>query len=135
MAGGRWNRKGIPLVYTSATLSLAASELFVHLDPDQTPADLVSISAEIPEDARIREVRVAELPRDWRSYPAPEALALLGSAWADSLDTAVLAVPSAVIPLERNYLLNVRHRDFARIRVNRPAPFSLDPRVWKAKRK
>ena len=51
--------------------------------------------------------------------------------WLESLETAVLGVPSAVIPQETNYLLNPSHPDFVRIRLNKPEPFAFDPRMWK----
>lgn len=130
---GRWDRKGTRIVYTSATLSLAAQELFVHLDPDEVPKDLVAGSAEIPGDIRIKRLNVAELPKGWRDYPAPESLGVIGSDWARSLETAVLGVPSAVIPQEMNYLLNPAHPDFHRIKILEPQAFGFDPRMWKTK--
>jgi RES domain-containing protein len=128
-AGGRWNRRGTAVVYTSETLSLAALELFVHCDPTLLPDDLVAIESEIPEGLAIRRVDAAPLPRDWRRYPAPEALAAIGSDWANGLATAALSVPSAVVLRERNVLLNPAHPDFRKIRVGRPEPFSLDARL------
>lgn len=71
----------------------------------------------------------SELPASWRSYPAPEALADLGTRWAQELKTPVLAVPSAVIPQEVNYLLNPLHSHFKRIRVGDPELFGFDPRL------
>jgi RES domain-containing protein len=70
-----------------------------------------------------------ELPASWKSYPAPEALADLGTRWAQELKTSVLAVPSAVIPQELNYLLNPLHSEFTRIRVRDPEPFRFDRRL------
>jgi RES domain-containing protein len=132
-AGGRWNERGTALVYASATLSLAAQELFVHLDPAELPKDFVAVSADIPDSVRIKILGATALPKNWRRYPAPESLAAIGTAWARSLETAVLEIPSAVIPQERNYLLNPAHTDFVKIRPNRPEPFAFDPRMWKKK--
>lgn len=132
-AGGRWNQRGTALVYASATLSLAAQELFVHLDPAEAPKDLVAVSADIPDGVRIKILEATALPKNWRQYPAPESLAAMGTAWARSLETAVLQVPSAVIPQERNYLLNHAHTDFLKIQSGRPEPFAFDPRMWKKK--
>ena len=119
------------MVYTSATLSLAALEYFVHLEPPEAPDDLVAVPAEIPGGVNRMRVAVSELPRNWRHYPAPEAMADLGTRWAETGATAVLIVPSAIIPAESNYLINPRHADFFKIRVGRPDPFSFDPRMWK----
>jgi RES domain-containing protein len=122
---------GTPVIYTSASLSLAALELFVHLDIDIVPPNLVAIRAEIPDFLTVEAVKVASLPKNWRGYPAPEALKDIGTTWAAKGSTPILAVPSAVIPEERNYLLNPAHADFKRIRVHRSVPFHFDPRVWK----
>jgi RES domain-containing protein len=112
-------------------MSLAALELFVHVDIDIAPGDLVAIQADIPDTLTIETVKMEGLPRDWRRYPAPEALKDIGTAWAKKASTAILAVPSAVIPAERNYLLNPAHQDFKRIRLGKPVTFRLDSRMWK----
>jgi RES domain-containing protein len=119
------------VVYTSGALSLAALELFVHVDSDLVPAGWIATAADLPENLTVETVELAKLPRDWRSYPAPEALKDIATAWINKSLTAVLAVPSAVIPNERNYLLNPRHPDFRRIRIQSAIPFEFDPRMWK----
>jgi RES domain-containing protein len=91
----------------------------------------VAVPAEIPAAASIMRISAPELPPGWRRTPAPEALADIGSRWARARTTLVLAVPSAIIPQELNYLLNPLHPDFERIRVGRPEPFSFDPRLWR----
>lgn len=129
--GGRWNYAGTSIVYTSGSLSLAALELFVHVDTDLAPDGLVAIPADIPEDVAVGTVDIAKLPRNWRAYPAPEALKDIATAWVKGSSTAVLAVPSVVIPSEQNYLLNPGHRDFRRVRIQKARPFEFDPRLWK----
>lgn len=128
-AGGRWNSPGYSVVYTSATVSLAALELLVHLRRDRTVKDLILISAEIPNDIEINRVDLSNLPPDWRESPPPVGLQKIGDEWVINGLSAVLAVPSAVIPQEDNYLLNPAHSDFKRIRISRPVTFSLDPRM------
>ena len=132
LAGGRWNRRGTPVVYCSATLSLAVLEYFVNLPGGLAPPDLVSIAADVPDALSSESLEAGALPRNWRRYPAPEALAELGTRWVREGKTAVLAVPSVVVPQERNYLLNPAHADFKRVLVGKPNPFSLDLRMWKA---
>ncbi len=96
---------------------------------EDLPADLVAIAADVPDDLLIENLRIADLPRDWRRTPAPAALADRGTAWLRAERTAVLAVPSAVVPPETNYILNPAHPDFRRIVVGRAEPFGLDPRL------
>lgn len=129
--GGRWNHPGTSVVYSSGSLSLAALECFVHVDPDIAPEHLIAVSADIPHRIAIESIEIANLPSHWRRYPAPEALQDIGTAWVKRGSSVVLAVPSALIPDERNYLINPAHRDFRRIRVNKPVPFHFDPRMWK----
>ena len=119
------------MVYTSATLSLAALEHFVHVEASDAPNDLVTVAAEIPDGVSRARADARDLPRDWRRYPAPDALAERGSRWVRTGGTAVLIVPSAIIPVEFNYLINPRHPDFTKIRVRQPERFSFDPRMWK----
>ena len=103
----------------------------MNVDPDNLPRDLVSIAASILDDVRIDVLSKNRLPGNWRDYPAPDALHVIGASWVAEASSAVLAVPSAVIPRERNYLLNPRHSEFPRIMVEAPEPFHFDPRMWK----
>ena len=129
--GSRWVPKGLSAVYTSATLSLAALELFVHTDPDLAPADLRAVWADVPDDLVMHEVALSDLPRTWRQIPAPAELQALGRSWIVEEKAATLSVPSVVVPTERNYVLNPAHADFHRIQVGEALEFSFDPRMWK----
>lgn len=128
--GSRWTPQGVAAVYASATLSLAALERFVHTDPDLEPDDLVAVLVEVDDTIPIQSLDIGQLPADWRQYPAPDTLGRLGGEWLTAAGTAILAVPSAVIPHERNYVLNPEHADFPRLVIGRPEPFSFDPRMW-----
>jgi RES domain-containing protein len=129
--GGRWNQKGDRMVYASSSLSLAALEIFVHLEFNAAPADLHSVAAMIPDDASSEELSVADLPKYWRDYPAPLRLKEIGSAWLRERRSFVLIVPSAVNPDEKNILLNPLHPEAATISNIRSKPFHFDPRMWK----
>ena len=118
------------MVYTSGTVALAALETLVHVDPDEAPEDLVVISAEIPEELAVHRVTDRDLRKGWRATPAPRALQQIGLDWIRKGRSAVLEVPSAIVPDERNYLLNPAHPDFTRIRRGRPRGFALDPRLY-----
>jgi RES domain-containing protein len=120
-------------VYASESLALAALEYLVNVDPTTAPNDLRAIPADVPEDVPTKTLSADVLPKNWRSFPAPPELALLGANWAESLETAVLRVPSAVVPQESNFLLNPRHPAFARIAVLPAIPFELDVRIWRKK--
>lgn len=128
--GGRWNSSGMKMVYASATQSLSALEILVHMDYIQTQSlNFVAINAKIPDDLTIKNLQVCQLPVDWQNYPAPKALATIGDRWLAKMDSAVLAVPSVIIPKEQNYLLNPNHPDFHRIQIGSSEPFFLDSRL------
>jgi RES domain-containing protein len=129
--GSRWTLRGVPAVFASATLSLAALERFVHTDSDLEPTDLVAISLEISDGIAIESVEVKMLPAGWRTFPPPPELALIGERWFRAGRTAILSVPSVVIPHERNFVLNPIHREFSQLSIGRSEAFSFDPRMWK----
>lgn len=131
-AGGRWNRRGSRMVYTSSSLSLASLELFVNLDTDVLPDDLVSVRVEIPDSASREKVSIKQLSRNWRDYPAPPKLQQLGSQWLEEERSALLIVPSAVTLQETNILINPAHSDFSLIGKVQSKPFRFDPRIQKS---
>ena len=125
--GGRWNRKGVPLVYTAGSQSLVMLEMLVQDQPLR--ARYLMIPAEIPTDLALARVTTGQLDPEWRDAAALDTLRALGTQWAEGLTTAVLAVPSAVVPAETNYLLNPRHPDFSRISVGETQVLITDLRL------
>jgi RES domain-containing protein len=126
--GGRWNTKGTPLVYTSGSLSLAALEMLVHTDAAFLVRPLFAFHVDVP-DAAIETLLDSALPRNWRHHPFSEETQRIGSRWAEKRESLALAVPSAIIPAERNYLLNTAHPGFAALTVPSPDSFAFDPRL------
>ena len=129
IAGGRWNLPGDAVVYASASLALAAIETFVHLGDDALHIRFVHFRIEMPDAVAVQRCR--RPPPGWRAEPLDEASMRYGSTWRRRARTAVLEVPSAIVPSEKNYLLNPRQPEFRRIRIGRPLPFVFDPRMWK----
>ena len=127
--GGRWNQKGHAVAYTSSSLPLAVLELLVHLDPADLPGDLVTIEVHIDATVSVETIDLAKLPSGWRTYPAPDAIKDLGTDWVKEQRSAVLIVPSAILPREANYLVNPAHPDAKKIVTGGPEPFTLDPRL------
>lgn len=127
--GGRWSSQGTRLAYTSEHLSLAMLEYLVHVDPDDPPDDLVVVAADVPANVSRTPISLKKLPGHWRQSPAPPELAVLGDEHVRRAQTAILIVPSALSPVESNWLINPRHPDFSRIRAGAPERFQCDPRV------
>jgi RES domain-containing protein len=119
------------MVYASTSLSLAVLELFVHLQPDCLPDDLHSVEAKFPDRVSTERFRVADLPQNWRDYPAPTRLQELGSRWLQEQRSLLLIVPSAVNPAENNVLVNPLHPEIKTMTLMASKPFSFDPRMWK----
>lgn len=125
--GGRWNPPGIAVVYTSDSPALATLELLVHIESDVLN-DFVLVSCSFHE-ALVEEVDAARIPKDFRAVPPPPALQQIGYDWVRNGSSAVLKIPSAVIPYQFNYLLNPEHADFRSIDIGQPRPFKLDYRL------
>lgn len=126
--GGRWNYPGTAIVYTAQSQSLAALEMLVHLDSPDLLEKYVLLAVEIDE-ALITSADASRLPRNWRSDPPPAQVRAIGGEWVLAGSSAVLRVPSALVPGESNFLLNPGHPDFARLRIGEPLSFRFDSRL------
>jgi len=126
--GGRWSSIGVPMVYTADSAALATLEVLVHVRRMSVLPSYVLISCSFDEKL---VANVTELPPNWREYPAPPQLQAIGDKWVRSKRSAVLRVPSVIVPGEHNYLLNPEHPKFRRIVVGKPEKFALDLRLLK----
>ncbi len=130
---GRWQHKGIPVVYVSESLALAVLEKFVHLGFDASHIKLVYRKIEIPVTVIVEKLKTTDLPNDWTAEPPSNSTKDIGTDWAIKAETAVLRVPSVLVPKSWNYLLNPTHGDFNKIRIGDPMSFVFDARMWKEK--
>jgi RES domain-containing protein len=136
--GGRWNSRGVPMVYCSSSLALAAIELFVHIEPSQAPDDLVYISAELPEGEPGATFDPASLPADWWTEDAltgAGSTRAMGDAWTRSARSLAAMVPSVPIRPEWNVLVNPMHSRMAELKTDPPQPFVFDARMFQRKAK
>ena len=128
-AARRWNHLGTAMVYTATSPALAALELFVNLDPNEAPDDLLMATAEIP-DEQVAQLDLGLLPADWRELNNLVCRDL-GSGWAASGRSVALRVPSAVVHGDWNLLLNPMHTEFSKIEFMKPRPFRFDGRMFR----
>lgn len=126
--GGRWNSPGVAVVYASDTLALALLEVLVRLQSSKVLHGYSAVPCEFDE-ALVQTVAPSDLPEGWQRSPAPPALAAIGDDWARSAPTPVLRVPSAIVPVEHNYLFNPLHPQFGMARLGEAVPFPIDPRL------
>jgi RES domain-containing protein len=122
--GGRWNSAGRAVIYTSERLSLTVLEYLVHVEPDNLPDGLTWLKIHLPDDIAIEKFAGAEAPQ-------PPQACRFGDKWIDQAKTLALSVPSAVIPVERNILLNPHHAKMSRVQIIDQQPFSFDSRLFK----
>jgi RES domain-containing protein len=125
--GGRWNHRGISMIYTSAHISLAFLELLVNVDPSELQNDFSVMVIQIPDLVQIKSLDKSRLDQQWRTS-AHDRSKDLGSEWCRENQEAILAVPSAVIPLEYNYLLNPNHPDLTKISIEKVLDLEIDAR-------
>ena len=126
--GGRWNSPGTRVAYASASVSLAMLEILVHLNASQLLTSYSLVSARIPD--RLVQIFAREsLPTNWKESPAPAEALAIGDEWISEQRSVALALPSAIVDTELNYLINPAHRDFSRITLGIPRKYPFDTRL------
>ena len=128
--GGRWNRKGIGIVYTSESRALVLVEFLVNVPFSILPNKLCIATVEIGDRIRPGEIPIGDLPKNWRKFPASSELAEIGSKWAVSNESLALRVPSAVVPHEFNILINPSHPDMKHVAIADVEEFEMDKRLF-----
>ena len=127
--GGRWSSPGRPVLYTSGSAALATLEIAVHLNAAQVIPAFKILELTLP-GTLILTVEAADLPRGWDVQAVnPSGVQAWGDVWFDEQISAVLEVPSAIIPTESNYLINPTHPQFGRIKTGDIQPHPFDARI------
>ena len=131
ITGGRWNRKGTPLVYASPSRALACLETVVHLGSgDALPLNRYLVSIAIPDDAWTgRRVFDPASGVGWDAEPAGRVSLDWGTMWAQGGATLVAEVPSVIVPEEFNILINPRHSDAGTLRSEKIRKWTYDARL------
>ncbi|HLM60597.1 MAG TPA: RES domain-containing protein [Pyrinomonadaceae bacterium] len=129
--GGRWNSRGTRILYTAGSLSLAALELLVHLNDEEILLAYSFAAAEFDESLVLPVEEFRALPKNWSASPPPLEIQRIGDEWAHTQSSVVLEVPTSVLPVEFNYLINVEHREFSKIQLGKPHTFTFDERLHK----
>jgi len=125
--GGRWNSPGVAVAYASEHLSLACLEVLVAAHTGGDLDDFLATAADF-HDVDVADLG-DELPSDWRALSPPASTQAIGDAWVRAGATAILRVPSVIVPVEYNYLLNPAHPDVKRIAIGKPMAFPVDRRL------
>lgn len=127
----RWNKDEEYVIYTSSSRALSMLELLVHRAGIELGRGfkLMEIKLNISEDD-IEEIRIKNLPKNWKGVEAYSVEQKLGSAWYQSAEKLILKVPSVVIPQEFNYVINTRHVAFEKkVSINFIEEIDFDERI------
>ncbi len=125
----RWNSADRFVIYAASSRALACLENVVHRTGRGLQADFRAICINIPDTLPITTIEVETLPKNWADFEQYGRCQQLGDAWLNARQTAILRVPSAIVPAEFNYLLNPQHPDFLQISIERVEPFRFDSRI------
>ncbi len=128
--GGRWNPKGVAVLYTSTSAALSALEVLAHLPASYFPDDMAIATIEVP-DHSISFIDINELPIHWDKTPPSTGIQHFAMNWISENKYVGLKVPSIIVSMEQNLLINPLHPDFNMVKLIEVAPFSFDTRLLK----
>ncbi|MBC7713964.1 MAG: RES family NAD+ phosphorylase [Rhizobacter sp.] len=131
--GGRWNQVGTRAVYCSENISLALLEYYVHSENiANLPSKILIAKIEFPDDFKIEEL--AELPEQWNQYPYSSKTTSVFTSLVKDRNIFALRVPSTIIGLEYNIILNPVCKEFGKVEIVNFIELPIDKRLKKVER-
>ncbi|WP_290699359.1 RES family NAD+ phosphorylase [Lacinutrix sp.] len=127
--GGRWNKKGMAMLYFSDSLSTSLLEILVHLDFKHLTNDFGYIELEIPDNLIDTKLKLKDLDKNWRDNPPKSSTTILGTEFLKANKKLAYKVPCAILPMASNILINPRHKDIAKLKVIKIADLDIDSRL------
>jgi RES domain-containing protein len=128
--GGRWNSKGVSMIYTCQSRALCTAEIAVHMPLGVVPFDYMLVSIEIADKYAVLELKANDLDSDWNSFPYSHSTQQLGDKFISDGKFLILRAPSAVVQGDYNYLLNPNHKNFSKIKIISSESFNFDKRLF-----
>jgi RES domain-containing protein len=125
----RWNSKDIKVIYTAESRALACLENIVHRNSRGLQEHFRIITIDIPDSLKVVVINPSDLATDWQRFENSPYTRGVGDKWVKEGASAVLRVPSVIVPGEYNYVLNVRHKDFGKIKYRGSERFEFDGRL------
>lgn len=126
--GGSWNSEGKPVIYLASSRALAILEVLVHLPPLMMPDGYCLVDIEVPDNSVI-QLQIDDLPPNWKDISAPIALTQIGNEFLKKQEHLLLKVPSSIVPMDYNYLLNPQHHGMKKVKILKKKPFDFDSRL------
>ena len=131
LTGGRWNSKGVAMIYCSASRALCVTEIAVRVPLGILPTDYKLITLEIPDNIPVTELKNDQLPADWKSIPHSASTQEMGDRFIVANKYLILKVPSVVVQGDFNYLINPGHKEMRKVRIVNTETFSFDDRIYR----
>jgi RES domain-containing protein len=128
--GGRWNSVGTPMVYCSESIALALLETIVHLRSGGLPLNRYLLRIDVPDDIWAARQTIEPPPDGWDAQPYGRASVQAGDRWQNAKSSALLSVPSVIVPDERNILINPQHPAAVRITATTLRQWQYDRRFF-----
>lgn len=126
--GGRWNELGTRAVYCSENISLALLEYYVHSERiSNLPKDILVAKIEFPDEFIIEELEF--LPDRWNQYPYSSKTTNVFTNLARNRDFFALKIPSTIVGLESNIILNPLYKDFGKVEISEFIELPIDERL------
>ena len=125
----RWNYNGQHVIYTASSRALASLELLVHLSGEQLGTSFKITVIHIPDDVHITNVTKSSLPGGWNGLSAYQVTQVLGAQWVSSGESCILRVPSSIVVHEYNYIINIHHQAFSRLKIIEIEDYLYDARL------
>ena len=128
-APGRWHTVGQRIVYCASNPATALLEALVHakIDLEDIPVNFRYLEIDVPDTLTVEDVDVSKLPPSWRTDHA--ATRHIGDRWLRSGRTALLRVPSVIVPATWNVLINPRRPEISQVRIVRDHSHQIDLRL------
>jgi RES domain-containing protein len=136
-SGGRWNRKGIPVIYSAESIALAVLETFVHLDSSSLPFNRYLVRIEVPDKIwkKATILHPSSLEVGWDAEPPGKISLNAGDEWLTSSGSLLLRVPSVIVPLECNVLINPQHPEAMELKFEKIQKWTYDARMVKSRKR
>ncbi len=130
--GGRWNEVGTRAVYCSENISLALLEYYVHSENiAYLPKEILVAKIQFPDEFIIKELKV--LPQRWNQYPYSSKTTEVFTNLSKDRNVFALRVPSTIVGLESNIILNPLYKEFGKVEVIEFVKLPIDERLKKDK--
>jgi RES domain-containing protein len=128
--GGRWNSRGVAMLYTSQSRALCTTEIAVHSSLGILPSDYWMIEIELPDTIDIFEIDSTRLSRNWKTFPHPHFTQAIGDEFAAAGKHLIMKAPSAVVQGDFNFLINPAHSLFRKVKIKSAELFEFDERLF-----